>query len=335
MMPLLLPLYVAAGVLLACLASAASASTSAAQTEAARTLPASSRADVSACELAANRDVAGTLRAFMLFVDFPDAPATGAGGETPQSLRDFFLPAAAEWYAQSSYGALALDVTADVSRFHRMPAASTSYGWERGLAADTHYRYIQDALDARRGAVPPTDVLYVAPTARARALSFSPTFMGSVAARGGAHVARKAVTFGLDAYEAWGALVLNHETGHAMCLADYYPASGAAGLHWRLGWLADDQVDCVAAAPGSTTHALTPLARAGGPKAVVVRRDGANALVAELRAASGLDAAACAAGVLLYTVLRGTRSYTLADWGVTVTVTKETADSVEIKVEVS
>ncbi|KAI4859900.1 M6 metalloprotease [Hypoxylon rubiginosum] len=367
----------------------------------ARTEPHRPRADISACKLAADNDVylsagfgyelncapsTGTLNAFMIFVDFDDQGAT----ETPQSLHDFFLPAAAEWYAASSYGALALNVTADTSRFYRMPAAADSYGWARGLSYETHQTYIQDALDAYGQTIPPTDVLYVVPTANATAISFSPTFMGDVETRAGVYVAKKSVTFGLDAYRTWKYLVLNHETGHTMCLPDYYPFNGSAtGLFiggwdlmglisgpspdyfawdkWRLGWLSDDQIECVAEA-GSTTHTLTPLEKAGGSKAVVIKHNNTDVLVAELRTADSLDSASCATGVLLYTIstktatgegpvrvldatpssggcagdklndaplnLAGTSSYTIAQWGVTVTVVSESSDSAEIEVKV-
>lgn len=211
------------------------------------TTPHRPRADVSACKLAANNDVylsagfgyelncapsTGTLNAFMIFVDFDDAPAI----ETTQSLHDFFLPAAAEWYAESSYGAFTLDVTADTSRFYRMPVTAASYGWARGLSYETHEKYIQDVLDVYNQTIAPTDVLYVVPTANAAAISFSPTFMGDVQTRAGVYVAKKSVTFGLDAYKTWKYLVLNHETGHTMCLPDYYPFNGSATGLFIGGW---------------------------------------------------------------------------------------------------
>lgn len=211
------------------------------------TTPHRPRADVSACKLAANNDVylsagfgyelncapsTGTLNAFMIFVDFDDAPAI----ETTQSLHDFFLPAAAEWYAESSYGALTLDVTADTSRFYRMPVTAASYGWARGLSYETHEKYIQDVLDVYNQTIAPTDVLYVVPTANAAAISFSPTFMGDVQTRAGVYVAKKSVTFGLDAYKTWKYLVLNHETGHTTCLPDYYPFNGSATGLFIGGW---------------------------------------------------------------------------------------------------
>ncbi|KAI1424866.1 M6 metalloprotease [Xylaria sp. FL1777] len=293
-------------------------------------------ADVSACKLAADQNVylsagfgyelncapsVGALSAFMIFVDFSDQGATES---SPEELRDFFLPSAADWYYTSSYGALNLSVTADTSRFYRMPATAASYNWQRGLTAEEHEVYIQDALAAYNAPIPAVDVLYIVPTANAKLISYSPTYVGDVTTRDGTYVARKAVTFGYDGYATWGYLVLNHETGHTMCLPDYYPFNGSAtGLFiggwdlmglisgpspdyfawdkWRLGWLSDDQIDCVSVA-GTTSHTLTPLETIGGKKAVVVKHNATNALIAEVRSAEGLDSASCATGVLLYTV---------------------------------
>ncbi|OTA98775.1 hypothetical protein M426DRAFT_76789 [Hypoxylon sp. CI-4A] len=323
----------------------------------------------------------------MIFVDFSDGPAI----ETPQSLYDFFVPEAAEWYATSSYGALTLNVTADTSGFYRMPATAASYNWDRGLSYLVHQEYIQDALDAYGKAIPPTDVLYIVPTKNAAAITFSPTFLNDVQTRAGVHVAKSSVTFGYDAYQTWKYLVLNHETGHTMCLPDYYPINGSAtGLFiggwdlmglisgpspdyfawdkWRLGWLSDEQIDCVAEA-GSTTHTLTPLENEGGSKAVVIKHDDTNALVAELRSASSLDSASCSTGVLLYTVsttvstgegpvrvldatpgssgcagdklndaplsLDGTSSFTVEEWAVKITVLTESSNEVEIQVDLA
>ncbi|KAL8396604.1 hypothetical protein RB594_003614 [Gaeumannomyces avenae] len=320
-------------------------------------------ADKSACKLPAPPDVylgagfgtaygqcapsTGPLRAFMIFVDFPDAGATEA---SPAELRDYFVPGAADWYARSSAGAVQLDVDADASAFYRMPRPSTSYGYQRGLSSEAHRAYIDDALAAYAAAaggqpVPRgADVLYIVATRNATAISFSPTYMGDVGAPGEAPdeppVAHKAVTYGLDSYTKWGFKVVNHETGHALCLPDYYAydtASGAPDQHrfvggwnlmgyisgpapdyfawdkWRLGWLPDAAIDCVAlssdvpsATATATTHVLTSLGSGDGTSGtravVVVVANGTVALVAEARGAEGLDAETCAPGVLLYTV---------------------------------
>ncbi|KAI0389723.1 M6 metalloprotease [Xylariaceae sp. FL0594] len=299
-------------------------------------IPYTTRANVSTCKIPAHQDVylsagfgykhncapsVGNLSAFMIFVDFPDQGATES---SPETLYDFFLPSAADWYRTSSYGALNLSVKADTSRFYRMPATAVSYDWQRGLTAAAHQRYIQDALAAYNATIPPVDVFYVVPTKNATAITFSPTYINDVTTRSGTYVAKKSVTFGHDGYKTWGSLVLNHETGHAMCLPDYYPFNGSAtGLFiggwnlmglisgpspdyfawdkWRLGWLRDDQVSCVNAT-GKTLYVLSPLEVSGGLKAVVVKHGDSEVLVAEVRSNKGLDTASCSTGVLLYTV---------------------------------
>lgn len=363
----------------------------------------SPRADVSACKLASLRSIdtssgfspsyrcvpsTGALNALMLFVDFPDCPA----GETPQSLYDFFLPQAADWYRSASYGRLRLNVTADTTRFYRMPARADSYGWSRGLTNEVQTKYIQDALTAYNGAIPSQgfDLLYIIVTANATPITRSFTSMLEARTRSGTRVARMATTFGTTLYSSWGYKSMNHETGHSMCLPDLYPLpSGENGLYtggfdlmglisgpgpdyfawnkWRLGWIDDSQVECVSS-PGLTTHTLTPLEKAGGLKAVVVKRNATAALVAELRTAAGVDAKLCASGVLLYTVsttaasgkgpirvldttptskgcageklndapLNGTgSSFSVSGWGVSVAVMGQTTDSVTIRINAS
>ncbi|UPK91322.1 hypothetical protein LCI18_002257 [Fusarium solani-melongenae] len=303
-----------------------------------------------ACKLAAVDDVdlsvgfdyngdcapsTGTLNGFMMFVDFSDAEP--AQGETPQSLYDAVVPQTTEWYKQASQGALSFNVTADLSKFYRMPASAASYGWERGLTWAEHQDYIQDALDAytAKGTRPPppeSDVLYVVPvnSAGARGISRSITFVTRANTRQGDYVARKTVTVASDAFTTWGPkswIALAHETGHTMCLADFYPfedlglgyyvggwsamgdVSGVgpdffAWDKWRLGWLNDESIDCVSER-GTTEHTLTALELKTSDneiKAVVVAVNQTSALVAEARIPEGLDSGVCAPGVLLYIV---------------------------------
>ncbi|KAF6829367.1 secreted protein [Colletotrichum plurivorum] len=314
------------------------------------------RADVSACKLPANSSAffssgfgvdvdcapsTGTVNALMLFIDFPDQTATES---SPRELYDYFFPDATKWFDASSYGKLSLNITADTTRFLRMPKPAPEYQFEGGLTAELHQIYVKDALEkwlrvtntpvpgVNSTEGPLTDILYVIPTRNATAITFSATLTTSVYTYDVNYIARKAVTQGFDTYDWWGYKALNHETGHAFCLPDLYPLpTGDTGMYtgnwdmmakvnarspdyfawnkWRLGWLADDQVDCVAPVntgagntSTSTTHKLTPLETAGGVKAVVVRHSERAALVAEVRAKGGADEFACTTGVLLYTV---------------------------------
>ena len=302
------------------------------------------RNDPSACRLPTSPDVylsvghgfpdylacvsgTGTIKAAAIFVDFEDQPA---GNDTTNGLYDFFFPGANDWYETSSYGKLSMNVAADTTRFYRMPMNATEYAWNRGITYEQHEAYIQDALAAFTESsgmtLSPVDVLYVVATRNAPAITYSPTFMGQVKTRNGTFVAPKAVTVGYDSYAKWGFKLINHETGHVMCLADYYPATGDVGMYvgrynimgninagspdyfawdkWRLGWLEDAQIDCTLYRNGTASlHTVFPLeSRGDETKAVVLRRDATQAMVLEVRGGGGVNGQGVRPGVIVYIV---------------------------------
>ncbi|KAJ3548583.1 hypothetical protein NM208_g944 [Fusarium decemcellulare] len=336
----------------------------------------------------------GTLKGLMIFVDFSDEPAT----ETPTEMRDIFIPGTADWYEEVSYGKLDVNITVDSSKFYRMPKTAADYDFERGITYQQHLDYILDAFNlwqktattpSPSGDEPLTDVLYIITTANAKSISTSATLSASVHDSNNNWIARRAVTLGPDDQSIWS-LTLSHETGHCLCLPDMYPLAGGdpaswagnwdlmatlqgptqnffAWNKWRLGWITDDQVECVTET-GSTTHKLTALEKTGGIKAVVIKQSETQALVAEARSKTGGDTESCPPGVLLYTVatdkatgqgpfhivdanpggssscgynefddallsVNGAKSATVDDFGVTVTVTEQQGDEYTIKVE--
>ncbi|KAM0338614.1 hypothetical protein ACHAPU_011270 [Fusarium lateritium] len=211
-----------------------------------------------------------------------------------------------------------------------MPHSAESYNWDVGLSNQQHYDYIEDALDAylnnsASSAPSRTDILYIVPTRNAAWFSRSLASSFAVFTRDNQLISSRAVTFGVDPYNSWGYKALNHETGHSMCLPDLYPLDtnfptgeftggwslmgNVGGIapdyfawdKWRLGWLLNDDIDCILE-HGTTRHTLTPVETAGGTKAVVVALNKTTALVAEARVAKGADSNICAPGVLLYTI---------------------------------
>ncbi|WP_171163634.1 M6 family metalloprotease domain-containing protein [Streptomyces sp. I05A-00742] len=267
------------------------------------------------------RRATGTHRVLTLFVDFPDAPA-------PDSTTAYaaHLAPAAGWMRTASYGRTRLDLTFS-HRWVRMPAASTDYGFQRGLTFEAHERYLRDAVTAADPGVDFSryDMVYVVPTRTAKAIPFSPTYLYDPAGSGITADGRRlkwAVTFGQDMWR-WGHKVAAHETGHIFGLPDLYAFTGDTHRHvggwdvmgdiagaapqylgwhaWKLGWIRAAQVACVAA-PGRRTVRLTPVERPGGTKIAVIRTGATTAYVAESRRAGGNDPDPCSTGVLIYKV---------------------------------
>ncbi|AUG77081.1 peptidase M6 [Kitasatospora sp. MMS16-BH015] len=273
-------------------------------------------------------DPIGTKHVLTLFVDFPDAPAQGA----PQDYYDELAPAA-DWMRQDSYGRTRLDLT-PLRRWLRMPQASNSYGFDRGISFEQHELYVRQAVEA---AAPYTDfsrydLVYVVPTKNASAITFSPTYLYDPTAAGitvKGHRIKWAVTFGQDRYH-WGPTVADHETSHTFGLPDLYAftatdyhryvggwdlmgnIAGASPQHlgwerWKFGWIDDRQVACLPTA-GKRTVRLNAIERTGGTKIAVLPTGPTTAYVAESRRALGADAKACSTGVLIYRIDTATQT---------------------------
>jgi hypothetical protein len=164
----------------------------------------------------------GHVRAFMMFVNFTDAPSTD---ESPGLLWRTFLPEGRTWFLKQSWSRLTLDTVTDFTRFYTMPHPSRHYGLNGNITAEKQRVYIQDAVDTFFAANPQynlvTDVLWIVPPTTATLIPTSPTYMAPIY-HSGKLVANRSVTFGIDAYFSWGYKVLNHETLHTMCLPDLY-----------------------------------------------------------------------------------------------------------------
>lgn len=269
---------------------------------------------------------AGEVRAVMLFVDFPDAPAS----ESTSDLFDLLVPNSQAWYSEVSYGRMSLNVTPR-HQWYRMPKSSSEYGFADGTSFEEHRAYIADAVAA---ADPDVDfsqfqILYIV-SSKDAALPISPTILArpgdGIPADGGE--VRLAVTFGNDvrlAIDRYGSHILVHETGHIFGLPDVWRFSqagfdathqdvgpwdpmgwvqpGAHFLAWhkrKLGWLDAGHLKC--ASDGAVEETLTPIEEPGGLKAIIAPTGARTAYVAEVRQKIGQDARLCDTGVLLYLV---------------------------------
>ncbi len=273
----------------------------------------------------------GTVRALNLMVDFSDAPGEG---EALDRYEEFF-PKTEEWFRTSSYGRLDYRPEIPISDWLRMPKSFAEYGIERGAPFEPGYRkLVQDLVAAVDAKVDfrSYDLLnvLVTPNAGPSALDMvlSVTFAGNAEApvADGVPVANASFVYsrqddGSGSYGETGYRVLPHENGHVFGLPDLYTQEGGGAVghwdimsedwgsnndllawhKWKLGWLDPSQVHC-ASAPGTTEYTLTPLARKGGDKMIVVPLNGTSGYAVELRTREGNDETVCRPGVLIYKV---------------------------------
>jgi M6 family metalloprotease-like protein len=271
----------------------------------------------------------GTVKAVLLFVDFSDAPAT-----TPADhlYEDTFGQQPLDWLSTSSYGKLDFQVT-PIRHWLRIADPMSSFTFPGGAPAGADgRRYISEALAA---ADPEVDfkayrIVIIQSNKEATALTGADTraYNVSDAIPIDGTLVRNVETLGSVSYK-YGPKVLDHETGHAFGVTDYYLAGGTpAALYadagdwsmmsdsyddndhlsfdkWRYGWLANAQIACVNDETDDD-YVLSPLATDDdGVKAVVLRTGLQSAIVAEYRVADGNDANICSEGVLIYRVDSG------------------------------
>ncbi|WP_399886123.1 M6 family metalloprotease domain-containing protein [Streptomyces sp. BBFR51] len=273
----------------------------------------------------------GTVRALNLMIDFSDAPGEG---KALDRYAEFF-PQTREWFRTSSYGRLDYRPETPIRDWLRMPKSFAEYGIERGAPFEPGYRKLVQDLVAEADAkvdFRAYDLLnvLVTPNAGPSALDtvLSVTFAGNAEApvADGVPVANASFVYsrqddGSGSYDETGYRVLPHENGHVFGLPDLYTQEGGGavghwdimsedwganndllGWHkWKLGWLDPSQVHC-ASAPGTTDYTLTPLARKGGDKLVVLPLNGKSGYAVELRTREGNDETVCRPGVLIYKV---------------------------------
>lgn len=311
----------------------------------------------------------GTADAVMLFLSFPDSTPLA----TPDQLvRDYF-PATNEFFEQASYGRFSLRPH-PVPQWIEMPESSSSYDIARDWRKGSRAAFLSDAIDVTDPEVDfgEYDIVYLVADPNAPGVDSDATkvvnFKEPIKVDG--TELRRVVTL-FEQYPA-DRNVLAHETGHVFDLPDLYnrPEDGKGdwdthvgdwdvmgsqfglapdpfGWHkWKLGWLDERQIDCVAR-PGTSMHTLLPLGadaeearlpgsgagveRVGqedarresagrertsattlaaqpGSRVAVVRTGPSEVIVLEVREPVGNDVGVCTSGVLVYRVSGDTAS---------------------------
>ncbi|MGX1757537.1 M6 family metalloprotease domain-containing protein [Streptomyces lydicus] len=276
------------------------------------------------------------LNAVMIFLSFPDARPSAA----PQELSRAYFPATSDFFDRASYGKFRL--RPHIQRhWVRMPRSSVSYGIRRDWDAGRRSDYLRDAVAAADPSVDfgRYDVVYFVADPDAPGVDSDATKVVNLEQpmRADDRDLRRFVT--VFEQSPPDRNVLAHETGHVFDLPDLYhrPQSGKGdwdtyvgdwdlmgsqfGLapdpfawhKWKLGWIADSQVDCVDLT-SPAPHSLRTLSAPEEPRSqrrprlLVVRTGPDSALAVEARGAMGNDRSLCTEGVLVYRVRSETPS---------------------------
>ena len=264
----------------------------------------------------------------VVFVDFPDAPATMTTREAFAKVSE-----AANLFSELSYGRLQFAMQPN-HKWYRMSKTAKSYA-PLNQSFMHHRAYIVEATNLADGDVDfsKTDGVLILANPDARDLGNSGPAFASIFGNGitldGKYIANGATS----AYDLnyWGYIWLNHEFGHAMGLVDLYAfrpedstnpndyhrfvgeysLMGLSSLttnspgflaweRWLLGWIDDDQILCLQ--EKTTTTLVTPVQRKSGLKAIVIPLSLTRVVVVESRRAEGVDKNLTKPGALVYVV---------------------------------
>ena len=270
----------------------------------------------------------GTVTTQVIFVDFPDAPAT----MTPQEAFAK-ISGAKETFSEMSYGQMNYNLV-PTFKWYRMKSSSTSYA-PLNKSFLTHRAYIAEAL----GMADPdvdfsnSDAFVIIANPDSTGIGDSGPGFASTYGNGftldGKYIANGATSS--HDLNGWKSIWLNHEVTHTMGLVDLYAATAGGGSdywdfhryvgqfsymgfssfesnspgltayeRWYLNWLDDSQIICSQA--DKLTQQISRIETAGGVKAVMIPLSATREIVIESRRSGGIDKALQKPGALVYVV---------------------------------
>ena len=276
----------------------------------------------------------GDVNATVIFVDFPDAPAT----MTPTEALALISPAQ-DLFKEISYGKFNYVLKPQL-KWYRMSKNSNSYA-PNGFTFYSHRDYISEAANLADSEVDfsSTDSLIIIANPSATGFGDRGPAFAAINKTGitldGKYISNGA-TSATD-LNTWRHVWLNHEVTHTLGLVDLYSyENNRPGVYedfhrfvggfsymgfasetayspsllaferWNLGWLDDAQISCMTGSQQTTL--ITPVQTTGGTKAVVIPISRTKAVVVESRRKIGVDKGLNTAGALVYLVDSSIRS---------------------------
>lgn len=275
----------------------------------------------------------------LIYVDFPDL----IGSVSPSADVSFFTDGVGKFFDAMSGDTVKFDWRYQ-NKYYRLPSAITSYGITRAAGGDFR-KFVQAAIDASDSEIDFKDVDFVVavmpPNVSRTQADVSPALMRSKrdpfrTNEGLVHLATMAAA---DARFQEGYLILVHEFGHLLGLADYYWYGWRQGMkfeeqfkymgqfdnmnyapgssrewtswsRWLINFLPNDQVRCVDGSK-TTTHLLTTVAeKTTNPQLLVIPTSATTAIAVESRRNIRFDSKAgeISNGLLVYQINTNNRN---------------------------
>lgn len=274
----------------------------------------------------------GKIKAFIIFVDFPNYPGT----ESIENYSKHFTETTSDYFNWVSYGAIDFDFKY-TAEYLRLSRSAESYGIGAWSSGD-YLSYYKEGLSLATSKynLAAFDVVYViaSPQTSRAAITPGPAFIDPVNVNG-ISVARGSATGGMDSQNQRPFRWLAHETGHLFGFNDLYNIKSGVNRinnvhdnfgHWDImsmnwetfaleinawfrlqaGWLSGENAYCNKSETISMQEVkLSKLSAITGTRASVIRAGEESAIVAEYRTLTKYDSLnnnSANEGVLVYEV---------------------------------